>query len=62
MNYIIIGLLLSIGWHSFKLIYEILSEIIFCRLHKADSYAVVCGKTTKNSNKVTSTVKTKIGF
>lgn len=66
MKYIIIGLLLSIGWHVVKLVYGILEELIFCRLHDARWYLIMVGKETKrvdtNDGVHINTVKNQIGF
>lgn len=42
--WLLIGLLVSIGWHVGKLIYKLVEEIIFSRLHAQDWYAVLCKK------------------
>ena len=44
MNYIIVGLLLSIGWHVAKVIFKMVEELLFARLHKADWYLVAAGE------------------
>lgn len=44
MKYIITGLLLSIGWHFVKLVYEVVSELLFSRLHEAKWYLIAAGK------------------
>jgi hypothetical protein len=62
MKYIIIGLLLSIGWHVVKLLYSVAEELIFCRLHDTDWYCVVAGKKTKNNDSKSNVVKNQIGF
>lgn len=63
MTYIIIGLLLSIGWHLAKLVYEAVHELLFCRLHDAKWYRIVAGKEPEvvESDNV-NTVKNQIGF
>lgn len=44
MNYILIGLAVSFGWHIVKLIYKLVEEILFTRLHATQWYAVLCKK------------------
>lgn len=43
--YLLIGLLVSIGWHFGKLLFDLVSEIMFTRLHKNETYAAICKKT-----------------
>lgn len=45
--WLLIGLLVSIGWHIGKLLFELAKEVIFTRLHAADWYAVLCKKKPK---------------
>lgn len=60
---IIIGALLSIGWHLVKFIYGFIDEVVTCRLHNTKWYARLCGKGPKKENKVEqSTERRKIGF
>lgn len=44
LKYLVIGIVMSIGWHCVKIVYEVLAEILFQRLHKEDWYAVLCKK------------------
>ena len=44
VTWLLIGLLVSIGWHIGKLIYKLAEEVIFTRLHSEDWYAVLCKK------------------
>lgn len=44
MEYLVVGLLVSIGWHGGKLVYKLVEEIMFTRLHANDTYAVICKK------------------
>lgn len=65
MEYIIMGLCLSIGWHVIKLIYEVAAELLFTRLHNATWYQIVAGKipvTTKEQPGDIKAVKNQIGF
>ena len=61
MNYIIIGALLAIGWHLVKLVYCMIEDVLFSRLHKAKWFAKIAGVDIKSdSNK--SHEMNKIGF
>lgn len=65
MNYILIGVLVAIGWHLVKLIYEVVVELLFSRLHRADWYLIAVGKKPKEIKERpgdAKTVKNKIGF
>ena len=65
MNYIIIGLLLSIGWHLASVIYEVAVELLFCRLRNARWYQIAAGKRPKTIQEQPGdiqAVKSKIGF
>ena len=63
MNYILMGILLSIGWHVVKLIYEVAAELLFERLHKAKWYAIAAGKKPKEIKPGdVKAVKNQIGF
>lgn len=65
MNYIIMGLLLSIGWHIAKLIYEVAAELLFNRLHRARWYQIAAGKIPKTIEAQpgdAKAVKNHIGF
>lgn len=65
MNYILIGILVSIGWHVVKLVYEAVEELIFARLHKADWYLIAAGKKPKEIKDKpgeAKTVRNQIGF
>lgn len=64
MKYIVIGLLLSIGWHIAKVVYEMAVELLFSRLHDAKWYRIIAGKESRTSNKSNDpkTVKNQIGF
>lgn len=65
MEYIIMGLMLSIGWHIVKLAYEIIAELLFTRLHKTKWYQVIAGKrpvTTNSAPGEIKAVKNQIGF
>ena len=43
MEYILMGLCLSIGWHIIKLVYGIIAELLFTRLHNAEWYQIAAG-------------------
>lgn len=58
MKYILIGLLLGIGLYSARLLFNVIEDILFCRLNKNDLYNVMLG----NRPKLTKEVKNKIGF
>ena len=62
MKYIIFGILVSIGWHTVKLIYEMVYELLFNRLHKADWYRIVAGEKPKDKRVDAKAVKNQIGF
>lgn len=65
MNYIVMGLLLSIGWHVAKLIYGVATELLFNRLHKAKWYLIAAGeipKTIEDQPGDAKPVKNHIGF
>lgn len=47
MNYVLIGLAVSIGWHVGKLVYGVIEEVVMTNLHAADWYAVLCKKMPK---------------
>lgn len=47
MNYIFIGLAVSIGWHLVKLFYKFVEEVMFTRLHAAEWYAVLCKRQSR---------------
>lgn len=44
MRYILIGLLVSIGWHLVKLVYRMVTELLFNRLHRAKWYLIAAGE------------------
>jgi hypothetical protein len=62
MKYILIGLLVSIGWHLAKFMYEIMCDMIVTRLHKAKWYNVATGRIKNSSNKNKNNINNKIGF
>lgn len=64
MNYISIGLLFGLGLYLAKLIFGIIEEILFTRLHTTKWYPFIAGKKPKNINATmdVKSVKNKIGF
>ena len=62
MNYIIIGLLLSIGWHLVEIVYTAFEEALYVRLHKTKWYQIVIGKRSINECKNNDNIRNKIGF
>ena len=64
MEYLVIGLLVSIGWHVGKLVYKLVEEIMFTRLHANDTYAVICKKMPPNPKPNVTKIKPNqtIGF
>ena len=59
-NWIAIGFLVAIGWFSGKIIFSIIEEILFERLHSSKYYRIICKKQTiKKSN---DSKKMTIGF
>lgn len=62
MEYVLPGLLLFIGWHAAKLIFEIISEVLFCRLHETNWYRILSGKKPKEKNEKSKGDKSRIGF
>lgn len=65
MKYIVVGLLLSIGWHIVGLIFGVVEELLFSRLHSAKWYQIAAGKKvkkTKNKPGDIKEIKNQIGF
>lgn len=65
MNYIFVGLCLSIGWHVVKLVYEVAAELLFTRLHNATWYQIAAGKKPRDMKEHPGdikAVKNQIGF
>lgn len=62
MNYILIGALFSLGWHMVKLIWCMVDEIVYKRLHRTKWYKILCFGMDNKTGKVKTTVKMKIGF
>lgn len=64
MNYIVIGFLIGIGWHVVQLIYDVVYELLFCRLHKARWYNIAAGKRPIDIDAADNkkSVKNRIGF
>ena len=62
MNYILAGILLSIGWHLVKLIYIAFEETLYVRLHKSKWYQIITGKQKLDSKDDSKSIKMKIGF
>lgn len=68
MNYIIMGLLMSIGWQVARVIFEVAAELLFERLHKAKWYRIAAGCKTetiddcKDGPGEPKAVKERIGF
>lgn len=64
MNYIVIGFLIGIGWHVVKLIYSVVEELLFCRLHKTNWYAIAAGNRPIDIDAADNkkSVKNRIGF
>ena len=65
MNYIIIGLLLSIGWHISKVVFRAVEELLFERLHRTDWYLTIAGaKPVEETDRPgdAKRVKNRIGF
>ena len=64
MNLLVKAFLVSIGYHSGKLIYEIAGETIFNILHKTEWYCALNKKEIPNKpNRMkVNEVKNKIGF
>ena len=64
MNYIVMGLLMGLGWQMVRLIFGIIEELLFTRLHTTKWYPILAGKkpkSVKNTMEVNE-VKNKIGF
>jgi len=47
MNYVFIGIAVSIGWHMGKLLYKLVEEVMFTRLLATEWYAVLCKKQSR---------------
>ena len=66
MEILAIGFGLSIAWYLGKLIFDIIGEIIFTRLHKNKYYNIITGKRPRElkskSQKVKSITGGKMGF
>ena len=68
MNYIIMGLLMSIGWQVARVVFEVAAELLFERLHRAKWYKIAAGvepKAIDNSEDrpgEPKAVKERIGF
>ena len=62
IEYILIGLAISIGWHFGKVIFGVLEEIIFERLHKSKWYKIVVGRMSINEKESSKKLRMKIGF
>jgi hypothetical protein len=60
VDYMIIGCILIGVWHGVKFIYEIASEVTFCRLHETNWYRRLSGKKPiekpKNNSKNENTI------
>ena len=60
ISWIVIGFWVAIGWFSGKIIFSIIEEILFERLHSSKYYRIICKKQTiKKSN---DSKKMMIGF
>ena len=44
ISWIVIGFLVAIGWFSGKIIFSIIEEILFERLHSSKYYRIICKK------------------
>lgn len=62
IEYILIGLAISIGWHFGRVIFGVLEEIIFERLHRSKWYKIVVGRMSINNKESNKNCKMKIGF
>ena len=65
MTCVIVGLLLAIGWYAGKLIYEVVSELLFERLHRSKWYLMAAGRrpvVTKEQPGDIKAVRNQIGF
>ena len=62
MVYLIVGFLLSIGFGLGKVFTDVLSEIVFSRLHKSNRYRVICKKEAINDGGVRGKKRFPIGF
>ena len=66
MEILVIGFGLSIAWYLGKLIFDIIGEIVFMRLHKNKYYNIITGKRSRElkskSQKVESITGGKMGF
>ena len=64
MSYIAMGLLFGLELYLAKLIFVIIEEILFTRLHSTKWYSFIAGKKPKNINNTmdVKSVKNKIGF
>ena len=61
-NYILIGVLFSLGWHMVKLVWCMVDEIAYKRLHKAKWYRTLCFGAEERSGDIKTDTNMKIGF
>ena len=62
---VITGILLSIGWHLGKIVYEVAAELLFSRLHKTEWYQLAAGRKPRETGEQPGdikAIKNKIGF
>ena len=69
MEYVLIGMAVSVGWHIVKLLYHLIEEVVFNRLHATEWYAILCKKQSipmvpvkLNTKKSEDYKETKMGF
>ena len=63
MKYLIIGLLISIGWHIGKLVMSIVWDIVDRRIHRSKLYSILIGKhDKKKKSNESGEVQMRIGF
>lgn len=62
MFYLIVGFLLSVGFGLGKVFTDVLSEIMFSRLHKSNRYRVICKKDAVNDGMAKGKKRFPIGF
>lgn len=60
ISWIVIGFLVAIGWFSGKIMFNIIDEILFERLHSNKYYRIICKK--QEIKKSTGSKKMPIGF
>ena len=62
MVYLVVGFLVSVGFGLGKVLIDVLSEVVFSRLHKSNRYRVICKKDAVNDGMAKGKKRFPIGF